>query len=250
MGAAPHGSLGAPHGRWVIRPSEREDGDVNAPMNPDETLPMTAEGYGHLCRELATLREIGRRELGERMRDARGDGDLTDNPTLQDLLEEQVQLERRIALLDAQLAAAEIVTPAADGRVGIGSVVRVRDTEGAAFELELVGPLESDALNGRISMHAPVGRALVGHRVGAHVEVTTPRGRVTLEIVSVRARRGSTGVGVKGNAQGTRVGAPVNVASPHGDDRSCARTATEAVPALCQTKCVIACLLIRTRQRW
>ena len=110
--------------------------------------------------------------------------------------------KRRIALLDARLAAAEIVTPAADGRVGIGSVVRVRDAEGAAFELELVGPLESDALNGRISMHAPVGPALVGHRVGAHVEVTTPRGRVTLEIVSVRARRGSTGVGAKGPHKG------------------------------------------------
>ena len=172
---------------------------MNAPMNSDETLPMSAEGYEHLCRELDTMREIGRRELGERMRDARGDGDLADNPTLQDLLEEQVQLERRIALLDAQLAAAEIVTPAADGRVGIGSVVRVRHEEGAAFELELVGPLESDAVNGRVSVHAPVGRALVGERAGAHVEVKTPRGRVTLEIVSVRARRGSVGVGAKGS---------------------------------------------------
>ena len=174
---------------------------MNLPMNADETVPMSAEGYEHLCRELDTLREIGRRELGERMRDARGDGDLADNPTLQDLLEEQVQLARRIALLDAQLAAAEIVTPAADGRVGIGSVVHVRHEDGAAFELELVGPLESDAVNGRVSVHAPVGRALVGHRAGAHVEVATPRGRVTLEIVSVRTPRGRV-LGAKDSRSG------------------------------------------------
>jgi len=170
---------------------------VTVPTNPAETLPMSAEGYEYLCRELDTLRDLGRRELGARLRDARGHGDLADNPMLQDLLEEQAQLERRIAILDAQLAAAEIITPAADGRVGIGSVVRVRDGEGMAFELELVGPLESDAVNGRVSMHAPVGRALVGERAGAHVEVATPRGSVTLEIVSVRAPRGSIRAGAK-----------------------------------------------------
>src|SRR6188474_218988 len=84
---------------------------VTVPTNPAETLPMSAEGYEYLCRELDTLRDLGRRELGARLRDARGHGDLADNPMLQDLLEEQAQLERRIAILDAQLAAAEIITP-------------------------------------------------------------------------------------------------------------------------------------------
>ena len=184
---------------------------MTVPTNPAETLPMSAEGYEYLCRELDTLRDLGRRELGERLRDARGHGDLADNPMLQDLLEEQAQLERRIAILDAQLAAAEIITPAADGRVGIGSVVRARDGEGMAFELELVGPLESDAVNGRVSMHAPVGRALVGgacrcaRRSGNAAGERHPRDRL-----GSRAARQHTSRR-EGREQGPRVSASVNV---------------------------------------
>jgi transcription elongation factor GreA len=149
---------------------------------------ISADGYEQCCRELDGLRNVARRELAERMREARQDGDLADNPTLQDLLEEQAQLERRIARLDAQLGVAEIVPPATDGRAGIGSVLRVRDADGATFEYELVGPLESDVRNGRVSIGAPVGQALLGHRAGALVEVATPRGQRTLEVVSVRPR--------------------------------------------------------------
>jgi len=159
-------------------------------MNAEEILPISAEGYERRCRELDVLRNVERRDLSERLREARQDGDLADNLALQDLLEEQAQLERRIALLDAQLAAAEIVAPASDGQVGIGSVVRVCDGEGTTFEFELVGPLESDVGNGRVSISAPVGQALIGQHAGARVGVTTPRGSVTLEVVSVSARRG------------------------------------------------------------
>ena len=156
--------------------------------NAVETLPISAEGHEQRCRELDALRNDARRELSERLREARQDGNLSDNPALQDLLEEQAQLERRIALLEAQLAVAEIVAPAADGRIGFGSVVCVRDGDGERFELELVGPLESDVTNGRVSIGAPVGEALVGRRAGTRVDVETPRGQITLEVVSVRPR--------------------------------------------------------------
>lgn len=158
------------------------------PTDVDETLLISAEGYDVRCRELDALRNEARRELSERLREARQDGDLADNPALQDLLEEQALLERRIALLEAQLAAAEIVAPVADGSVGIGSVVRIRDGDGATLEFELVGPLESDVSNGRVSIGTPVGQALVGQRAGARVEARTPRGPLALEVVSVRAR--------------------------------------------------------------
>jgi transcription elongation factor GreA len=157
--------------------------------NAEETLPISADGYEQRCRELDVLRNEARRELGERLREAREDGDLADNLALQDLLEEQGQLERRIARLEAQLALVEIVAPAADGRAGIGSVVRVREGADATFEYELVGSLESDVGNGRVSIDAPVGQALVGQRAGARVEVATPRGPVALDVVSVRPRR-------------------------------------------------------------
>ena len=121
---------------------------------------------------------------------------------LQDLLEEQAQLERRIALLEAQLAAAEIVSPARDGRAGIGSVVRVRDGHGATVEYELVGPLEADIDTGRVSIGAPVGQALLGRRAGARVDVTAPGGRHTLEVVAVRRVAGHRGGGVRPLAGG------------------------------------------------
>lgn len=150
----------------------------------DDVL-VTAAGYALLSAELEALRTIRRQEMSELLRDARQDRD-PDNPTLFDLLEEQAQLEQRIALLEVQAAAAQIVGPAADGTAGIGSCVRVRhgDSDEVA-EYELVGPIESDVGNGRVSVEAPVGRALVGHRRGALVAVETPQGPMQLEILSV-----------------------------------------------------------------
>jgi transcription elongation factor GreA len=163
---------------------------VRIATNADETLLISAEGYAQRCAELDRLRNDARRELAECLREAREEGDLADNLALQDLLEEQAQLEGRIALLEAQLAAAEIVSPTTDGRAGIGSVVRVRDGAGATHEYELVGPLEADVDNGRVSIAAPVGQALLGRRAGGRAHVTTPGGRHTLDIVSVHPHRG------------------------------------------------------------
>jgi transcription elongation GreA/GreB family factor len=75
-------------------------------------LLITADGYEQLCIELEMLRTDARRELSERLREARQDGDLADNPALLDLLEEQAQLERRISMLEGQVAAAQIAAPA------------------------------------------------------------------------------------------------------------------------------------------
>ncbi len=154
---------------------------------PDrERLPITAAGYEQRCRELDRLMTVERRRVSGLLHEARKDGALEDNPTLADLLDEQAQLEQRIALLEAQLAAAEIATAPSDGRAAIGSVVRVRDTAtGDVFQYELVGPIESDAANGRISIAAPIGRALTGQCRGGRVEVATPSGRVRLEVLDV-----------------------------------------------------------------
>ena len=161
---------------------------MSVPTNGHTTVLISAPGYEQRCRELDSLRTEARRELVERLREARQDGDLGDNPALQDLLEEQAQLERRIAVLETQLASAEIVTPSGDERAGVGSVVTIRDGNDALVEYELVGPLESDAGNGFVSIEAPVGQALLGQRAGARVEVKTPRGLLALEVMSVRPR--------------------------------------------------------------
>ena len=155
-------------------------------IDTEETLLISAEGYAQRCQELEELRTEARSALAERLREARQDGHLDDNPALYDLFEEQAQLERRIALLEAQLAVAEIVAPAGDGLAGIGSIVRVRDDTSATGQYELVGPLESDIGNGRVSIAAPVGRALVGRSAGEVVEAETPRGVLAIEILQVR----------------------------------------------------------------
>jgi transcription elongation factor GreA len=168
------------HGSIFI--SDRKERVVSV----DARVLISADGYEERCRELEILRTEARRDLAMRMRDARQDGDVDDNPMLQELIDEQHRLERRIASLEGQLAMAEITAPALDGRAGIGSVVRVRDGHGVTADYELVGPLESDAGKGRVSIAAPVGRALVDQPAGARVEVQTPRGRHTLEVISVR----------------------------------------------------------------
>jgi transcription elongation factor GreA len=154
-------------------------------LDAEDALLVTAHGYERLCAELETLRTVRRAALTEQLREAREDGD-PDNPVLFDLLEEQAQLDGRISLLEAQVAAAQVVRPAADGAAGIGSCVRVRHCEsGDVAEYDLVGPIESDVGNGRVSVGAPVGRALLGRCGGETVVVETPRGRQQLEILAV-----------------------------------------------------------------
>jgi transcription elongation factor GreA len=157
----------------------------------DDVLLITADGYERLRAELDWLRDEGRRELEERLRDARLDGDVVDNPALLEVLEEHVQLERRIAVLEDQLAQVRVVTPTSDGVAGLGTRVRVRNVEtGEIAEYELVGALEADVGNGRVSVAAPVGKALVGRRKGDVVEVAIPRGSLALEVLRVRAAAG------------------------------------------------------------
>ena len=155
----------------------------------DGTL-ITAGGLARLEQELEELRDAGRQELAERFRTARNDGDVAENPALIDLLEEQGQLERRIAVLEAQVANARVVAPSRDGVAGLGTSVRVRDSAtGQVTEYELVGAVETGVGNGRVSLAAPVGRALFGRRQGEVVEVATPRGTIELEVLAVRVDR-------------------------------------------------------------
>jgi transcription elongation factor GreA len=147
---------------------------VNAlPAERDRALVVTADGYEQLRSELETLCTTGRREMSERLREAREDGHLVNNPALYDLLEEQVRLERRIVILGGQLAAAEIGVPAADGAADIGSFVGVRDlqTDDLA-EYELVGSIEPNVGSGRVSISA---RSDARWSVGAQVRSSRSR---------------------------------------------------------------------------
>jgi transcription elongation factor GreA len=157
---------------------------TNTAVETDDLL-VTAEGFAQLHAELEELRN-DRSVLSARVERARADGDLADNPALYAALEEQAQLERRIAALEEQLAGARIAEPPVDGTAGVGSWIRVRDeASGETAQYELVGAIETDVGNGRVSVDAPVGRALAGRRCGDIVEVATPRGLVRLVLLDV-----------------------------------------------------------------
>jgi transcription elongation factor GreA len=154
-----------------------------------DVMLVTAEGYDRVCAELERLRTDGRRAVSERLRELRADGHLDDNSALFDLLEEQAQLERRIASLEARLAAVRVVEPNDDGSAGIGSSVLLRDLETSVLvEYELVGAIEADLDQGRLSIDAPVGRALLGAAPGQTVAVACPRGELRFQVISVVGR--------------------------------------------------------------
>ena len=110
-----------------------------------DDLTITAEGYELLHSELETLRTDGRREMSERLRETRAGAPLDDNPALFEAFQEQAQLEWRIALLEDRLLGARIAEPNADGRAGIGSLLRLRDLEtDERVEYTLVGAIEAN----------------------------------------------------------------------------------------------------------
>ena len=142
--------------------------------------PMTAAQRDALAAELAELEGPRRAELVEAIATARGYGDLSENFAYHDAKNEQGLLERRIAILRHRVENAVVVEQAAEGIVGVGSVVEVEDESGSRFEVEI------SSVTGGVSADSPLGAALVGAKVGAAVEVQAPKGTWTAKVVSVR----------------------------------------------------------------
>jgi transcription elongation factor GreA len=149
---------------------------------------ITREGYEQLSNELTALMTISRARIRDRLRDAREQGgEFADNLDLIDALEDQEILERRITTLEAVLDTARIVDHAPrDGTVGLGSRVRLRDTDnGKTTEYVIVGSPEADPAERKLSSESPVGRALLGRRAGDTLHVNAPRGTMRFRIQAV-----------------------------------------------------------------
>ena len=149
---------------------------------------ITREGLERLSEELDRLVTDGRREIAERLRDAvTSEANPVENGNYLDVREEQALLERRITTLQERLHAARVVDPQlGNGRIDVGERVRLRElASGERLELELVGPLESDATSGRISIASPVGTAILGLRRGQVAEVDAPRGKLRYRVLAV-----------------------------------------------------------------
>ncbi len=151
---------------------------------------VTQEGLEKLQQELKYLTEVRRREVADRIRQAREFGDISENSEYDDAKNEQYLLERRISEVQRRLRNAKVVDPAGAeaGSVDLGTRVTLRRVDkGEERTFQIVGSNESDPGSGKLSHSSPVGRAVLKRRVGDKVTVATPRGATEYEIVSVEA---------------------------------------------------------------
>lgn len=149
---------------------------------------MTQEGYDKIKEELHELRTTGRAEVSEKIRVARGFGDLSENSEYDEAKNDQAVMEARIAQLEEQIKHVEIIDhdDIATDEVSIGSVVRILDMEyGDELTYRIVTSLESGGEGETITDKSPVGQALLGHRVDDVVEVDAPAGAISFRILEI-----------------------------------------------------------------
>jgi len=151
---------------------------------------VTPEGMEKLQKELAYLTDVRRREVADRIRQAREFGDISENSEYDDAKNEQGLLERRIGELQRRIRNVRVVDPseAEEDAVDLGTTVTLRVVgKGQERTFQIVGANESDPTSGKLSHASPVGRAVLKKKVGEKVTVSTPRGATEYEIVNVEA---------------------------------------------------------------
>lgn len=148
---------------------------------------LTAEGAARLRAELEHLKGVVRDEIAKRLRAAIQNGDLSENADYHKAKEDQGFLEGRIQELEYLLKNAIIVeqNDAPKEVVEIGARVTVQEDDYPPETYTLVGAKEADPRNGRVSNESPIGRALLGHRIGEVVTAETPGGLVRLKILKI-----------------------------------------------------------------
>ncbi len=151
---------------------------------------LTPEGLAKLQEELEHLTGERRREVADRIRQAREFGDISENSEYDDAKNEQYLLERRISEVQRRVRSSKVVEPskAEEGSVDLGTHVTLRavgDDKERTFQI--VSANESDPPSGKLSHSSPVGRAVFKRRVGEKVKVQTPKGATEYEILNVEA---------------------------------------------------------------
>jgi len=152
--------------------------------------PMTLRGAEALRAELKRLRSEARPSIVKAIAEARGHGDLSENAEYHAAREQQGFIEGRIREIEHKLANAQVIDPARvpnSGKVVFGAQVELEDqADGVRVVYQVVGEDEADIRAGRISVTSPMARALVGKSEGELVEVATPGGTRSYEIIAVR----------------------------------------------------------------
>ena len=151
---------------------------------------ITAEGLQKLEEELAQRKSVIREEILERIKEARAQGDLSENSEYDQAKEDQGKNESRIVELEQMIKTAVIIDTSAsskEGKVSLGCTVVLKDMETEEEEsYTLVGTTEADPFDNKISNESPVGKAVIGKKIGDVVVAVTPAGELSYEILEVK----------------------------------------------------------------
>lgn len=151
----------------------------------DECL-MTSQGFIKLESELNELKTVKRPQVIEAIKDARAQGDLSENADYDAARNDQAELEARIKELEYMIEHAKIIEESADGSISIGSTIKVSyldDDE--EEEYKIVGSLEANPFENRISNESPIGKAVLGKKAGDIVSVDSPNGAYDIKILEI-----------------------------------------------------------------
>jgi transcription elongation factor GreA len=154
-------------------------------MKKENNIVLTAEGYLELEAELNDLKQNRRPEVIKALQEARALGDLSENADYDAARNEQAQLEARIKELEYKLEHSEIAESKGSDVVNVGSTVVVAYDDGEEDEYQIVGSLESDPFNNKISNESPIGKAIMGHKKDELCDVESPNGNYQVKIISI-----------------------------------------------------------------
>jgi transcription elongation factor GreA len=150
---------------------------------------LTEKGRKKLLEELSELKNVKRKEVAERLKNAISYGDLMENSEYDDAKNEQARLEHRIDQIETMLSKARVIDRrhVKTKEVGIGSLVEIKKVgTSKKHSVRIVGPAEANPENQMISYESPVGRALMGLKVGDIASAETPSGEIRYRIVSIK----------------------------------------------------------------
>lgn len=155
----------------------------------NKKIVLTTEGLKNLEDELENLKVVRRKEVAGKIKEARGQGDLSENAEYDAAKEEQAEIEARIVTIEKMLRNAEIIDAEEinTGKVNIGNKVKLYDEEfEEEIEYTIVGSAEADPSMGKISNESPLGMSLLGHTVGDKVDVEAPDGVIQFKILDIQ----------------------------------------------------------------
>ena len=154
----------------------------------EKKVVLTYEGLKKREEELEELKTVRRKEVAEKIKEARGQGDHSENAEYDAAKEEQGEIEARIALLEKMLRNAEVIDDeeVSSDIISVGSRVKLYDNEfEEEVEYTIVGSAEADPMENKISNESPVGMGLLGHKTGDNVVIETPDGEISFKVLDI-----------------------------------------------------------------